>query len=34
MEEGLRLIQSQAPDLGLASHRVSVQDSDFCPIPG
>jgi hypothetical protein len=34
MEEGLRLIQSQAPDSGLASHPVSVQDSDLCPIPG
>jgi len=28
------LIQSQAPDSGLASQRVSVKDSDLCPIPG
>jgi hypothetical protein len=28
------LIQSQTPDSGLASHHVSVQDSDLCPIPG
>jgi hypothetical protein len=30
----LRLIQSQAPDSGLASHDVSVPDSNLCPIPG
>ena len=29
-----RLIQSQTPESGLASHRVSVEDSDLCPIPG
>ena len=34
MGEGLRLIQSQTPDSGLASHHVSVEDSDLCPIPG
>jgi hypothetical protein len=34
MGEGLRLIQSQTPESGLASHRVSVQDGDLCPIPG
>ncbi len=28
------LIQSQAPDSGLASQRLSVKDSDLCPIPG
>jgi hypothetical protein len=28
------LIQSQTPDSGLASHRVSVPDSNLCPIPG
>jgi hypothetical protein len=34
MGEGLRLIQSQTPESGVASHRVSVEDSDLCPIPG
>jgi hypothetical protein len=28
------LIQSQTPESGLASHLVSVEDSDLCPIPG
>ena len=28
------LIQSQAPESGVASQRVSVEDSDLCPIPG
>lgn len=31
---GGRLIQSQAPDSGLASQRVSVRDSNLCPNPG
>jgi hypothetical protein len=29
-----RRIQSQTPESGLASRRVSVEDSDLCPIPG
>jgi hypothetical protein len=28
------LIQSQAPESGLANHRVSVEDSNLYPIPG
>jgi hypothetical protein len=34
MGEELRLIQSQTPDSGLASHHVSVRDRHLCPIPG
>ena len=28
------LIQSQTPESGLASHQVSVENGDLCPIPG
>ncbi len=31
---GRLLIQSQTPDSGLASHHLSVEDTDLCPIPG
>jgi hypothetical protein len=30
----VRLIQSQTPESGLTSHRVSVADSNLYPIPG
>jgi hypothetical protein len=30
----MRLIQSQAPDSGLAGQRLSVRDSNLCPNPG